>query len=145
MKQPPGLEPVMSLTSKIVSLKEVPRGTTVSYGRTFTCDRESLIAALPIGYADGYSRSLSNTGEVLVRGKRAPVVGVVCMDMTMVDVTGIPGVALYDDVVLIGAQGTDRIAAQELADRTHTIPYEVLCAVSARVPRVYYTKEGRPV
>jgi alanine racemase len=144
MKQTLGLEPVMRLTSRIVSLKEVPRGTTVSYGRTFTCERESRIAALPIGYADGYSRSLSNRGEVLVQGKRAPVAGVVCMDMTMIDVTGIPGVALYDEVVLLGAQGTDRITAQELADRTHTIPYEVLCAVSARVPRVYY-KNGTSV
>jgi alanine racemase len=144
MKQTLGLEPVMRLTSRIVSLKEVPRGTTVSYGRTFTCERESRIAALPIGYADGYSRALSNRGEVLVQGKRAPVAGVVCMDMTMIDVTGIPGVALYDEVVLLGSQGTERITAQELADRTHTIPYEVLCAVSARVPRVYY-KNGKPV
>jgi len=144
MKQTLGLEPVMRLTSRIVSLKEVPRGTTVSYGRTFTCERESRIAALPIGYADGYSRALSNRGEVLVQGKRAPVAGVVCMDMTMIDVTGIPGVALYDEVVLLGAQGADRITAQEIADRTHTIPYEVLCAVSARVPRVYY-KKGKPV
>jgi alanine racemase len=144
MKQTLGLEPVMRLTSRIVSLKEVPRGTTVSYGRTFTCERESRIAALPIGYADGYSRDLSNHGEVLVQGKRAPVAGVVCMDMTMIDVTGIPGVALYDEVVLLGAQGTDRITAQEIADRRHTIPYEVLCAVSARVPRVYY-KNGKPV
>jgi alanine racemase len=144
MKQTLGLEPVMRLTSRIVSLKEVPRGTTVSYGRTFTCERESRIAALPVGYADGYSRALSNRGEVLVQGKRAPVAGVVCMDMTMIDVTGIPGVALYDEVVLLGAQGNDRITAQEIADRTHTIPYEVLCAVSARVPRVYY-KKGKPV
>lgn len=144
MEQTIGLEPVMRLTTKIISLKEVPRGTTVSYGRTFTCERESLIAALPIGYADGYSRALSNRGEVLVRGMRAPVAGVVCMDMTMIDVTGIPGVALYDEVVLLGAQGTEHITAQEIADRTHTIPYEVLCAVSARVPRVYY-KQGKPV
>ncbi len=144
MKQTVGLEPAMRLTSRIVSLKEVTRGTTVSYGRTFTCERESRIAALPIGYADGYSRALSNRGEVLVQGKRAPVAGVVCMDMTMIDVTGIPGVALYDEVVLLGSQGTEQITAQELADRTHTIPYEVLCAVSARVPRVYY-KNGNPV
>jgi len=144
MKPTIGLEPVMRIITKIISLKEVPRGTTVSYGRTFTCERESLIAALPIGYADGYSRALSNRGEVLVRGKRAPVAGVVCMDMTMIDATGIPEVALYDEVVLLGSQGTEQITAQEIADRTHTIPYEVLCAVSARVPRVYYQK-GKPV
>jgi alanine racemase len=134
----------MQLTTKIASLKVVPRGTTISYGRTFTCKRESLIAVLPIGYADGYSRSLSNTGEVLIRGKRAPLVGVVCMDMVMIDVTGIPGVSLYDDVVLMGSQGAQTISAQEIADRIHTIPYEVLCAVSARVPRVYY-KGGQPL
>jgi alanine racemase len=130
----------MSLTTRIVSLKAVPKGTTISYGRTFTCERDSIIAALPIGYADGYSRSLSNRGEVLVRGKRAPVVGVVCMDMTMVDVTGIPGISLHDEVVLLGSQDNQTITAQDIADKTHTIPYEVLCTVSARVPRVYYQK-----
>ena len=134
----------MQLTTKIISLKEVPRGTTISYGRTFTCQRESRIAALPIGYADGYSRALSNTGEVLVRGKRAPLAGVVCMDMVMIDVTDIPGVSLYDEVVLMGSQGTQTISAQEIADRMHTIPYEVLCAISARVPRVYY-RGGKPL
>jgi len=138
------LTPVMQLTTKIISLKEVPRGTTISYGRTFTCQRESRIAALPIGYADGYSRALSNTGEVLVRGKRAPLAGVVCMDMVMIDVTDIPGVSLYDEVVLMGSQGTQTISAQEIADRMHTIPYEVLCAISARVPRVYY-RGGKPL
>jgi alanine racemase len=144
MEQNLEISPVMSLTTRIVSLKEVPKGTTISYGRTFTCERDSLIAALPIGYADGYSRSLSNCGEVLVRGKRAPVIGVVCMDMTMIDVTGIPGISLHDEVVLLGSQGNQTITAQDIADRTHTIPYEVLCAVSARVPRVYY-KKGKPV
>jgi len=144
MEQVLDLSPVMRLITKIISLKEVPKGTTISYGRTFTCQRDSLIAALPIGYADGYSRSLSNHGEVLVRGKRAPVVGVVCMDMTMVDVTGIPGISLHDEVVLLGSQGSQTITAQDIADHTHTIPYEVLCAVSARVPRVYY-KKGKPV
>lgn len=144
MKRTIGLEPVMRLTSRIVSLKEVPRGTTISYGRTFTCERESRIAALPIGYADGYSRALSNRGEVLVQGRRARIAGVICMDMTMIDVTGIPGVALYDEAVLLGSQGTEQITAQEIAGLTHTIPYEVLCAVSARVPRAYY-KKGRLV
>lgn len=144
MKQAIALAPVMRLATRIVSLKRVPRGTSISYGRTFTCERDSLIAALPIGYADGYSRSLSNRGEVLVRGRRAPVVGVVCMDMTMIDVTDIPGVALYDEAVLLGTQGSEHITAQDIADKAHTIPYEVLCAVSARVPRVYY-KQGKPV
>lgn len=133
-----GLTPVMKLTTRIISLKQVPRGTTISYGRTFTCMRESLIAVLPIGYADGFSRSLSNTGEVLIRGRRAPLVGVVCMDMVMIDVTDIPGVSLYDEVVLMGSQGGETISAQDIADKMHTISYEVLCAISPRVPRIYY-------
>lgn len=131
------LQPVMSLTTKIIALKTVPRGASISYGRTFTCARESLIATLPIGYADGYSRSLSNRGEVLIRGQRAPVAGVVCMDLVMIDVTGIPGVSLGDDVVLMGSQGRESITAEELAEKTGSIAYEFLCRIGPRVPRVY--------
>ena len=131
------LKPVMSLKTRIISLKTVPKGTTISYGRTFRCTQEALIATLPIGYADGYSRFLSNKGEVLIRGHRAPVVGVVCMDMVMVDVTGIPGVRHNDEVVLMGSQGTEKITVEEIAEKIGTIPYEVLCGISQRVPRVY--------
>ena len=131
------LQPVMSLTTKIIALKTVPEGTTISYGRTFTCPRESLIATLPIGYADGYSRSLSNRGEVLIRGKRAPVVGVVCMDMVMVDATKIPGVSLGDDVVLMGSQAHESITAEDIAEKMGSIAYEFLCGIGQRVPRVY--------
>jgi len=131
------LRPVLSLVTRVAFLKKVPAGVPISYGRTFVTKRESLIATLPVGYADGYSRSLSNKGEVLVRGKRAPVVGRVCMDMCMVDVTDIAGVNEEDDVVLIGSQGSERITADEIAKMTGTIAYEVLCAISSRVPRIY--------
>jgi alanine racemase len=132
-----GLEPVLSLVTRIAYVKKVAAGVPISYGRTFVTKRESLIATLPIGYADGYSRGLSNRGEVLVRGKRVPVVGRVCMDMTMIDVTDVAGVCEGDDVVLIGRQGSERITASDIAVKTGTIPYEVLCGISSRVPRIY--------
>jgi alanine racemase len=131
------LMPVLSLVTRIAFLKNVPAGVPISYGRTFTTRRESLIATLPVGYADGYSRGLSNKGEALVRGARAPIVGRVCMDMCMIDVTGIAGVREGDEVALIGGQGKERITADELAEKTGTISYEVLCGISARVPRIY--------
>jgi alanine racemase len=131
------LHPVLSLVTRIVFLKKVPAGTPISYGRTFVTKRESLIATLPIGYADGYSRGLSNKGEALVLGARAPIAGRVCMDMCMLDVTGIPGVGEGDEAVLIGEQGAERITADDVAARTGTIAYEVLCGISGRVPRFY--------
>ncbi len=131
------LRPVLSLVTRIVFLKKVPAGVPISYGRTFVTGRESLIATVPIGYADGYNRGLSNKGEALVRGVRARVAGRVCMDMCMLDVTEVPGVREGDEVVLIGEQGGRRITADELAVKTGTIAYEVLCGISSRVPRVY--------
>jgi len=131
------LRPVMTLKTRIHFLKSVPSGFRISYGGTFATRRESLIATLPIGYADGYSRTLSNRGEVLVRGKRAPVVGKVCMDFMMVDVTEIPKVSLGDEVVLMGSQGKETITAEEIADRINSISYEVFCSVGKRVPRIY--------
>jgi alanine racemase len=131
------LRPVLSLVTRIALLKRVPAGVPISYGRTFVTRRESLIATLPIGYADGYSRGLSNSGEAIVRGKRARVAGRVCMDMTMLDVTDVPGVTEGDEAVLIGSQGNERITADDIATKTGTIPYEVLCAISGRVPRIY--------
>jgi alanine racemase len=128
---------VLSLVTRIAFLKKVPAGVPISYGRTFVTRRESIIATLPIGYADGYSRGLSNKAEVLVRGVRAPVVGRVCMDMCMIDVTDVPGVHEGDDVLLIGSQGNERITADEIAAKTGTIAYEVLCGISSRVPRIY--------
>ncbi len=131
------LKPVMALKTRIHFLKWVPLGMRISYGGTFTTNRESLIATLPIGYADGYSRRLSNCGEVLIHGKRAPVVGKVCMDLTMVDVTDIPQVSLGDEVILIGKQGKEQITPEEIADKTGSISYEVLCSIGKRVPRRY--------
>jgi alanine racemase len=131
------LRPALSLVSRIAFLKKVPAGIPISYGRTFVSKRESVIATLPIGYADGYSRGLSNKGEALVRGRRARVAGRVCMDMCMIDVTDVPGVREGDEVVLIGSQAGERVTADEIAVKTGTIPYEVLCGIGSRVPRIY--------
>ncbi len=131
------LRPVLSLTTRILLLKRVPPGMPISYGRTFVTRRDSLIAVLPIGYADGYPRALSNAGRVLVRGRAAPVVGRVCMDLTMVDVTDVPGAAEGDEAVVIGAQGAAAITAEDVAAGAGTIAYEILCGIGPRVPRRY--------
>src|SRR3990170_2987380 len=131
------LKPVMQLKTRILLVKSVPAGFTVSYGRRFTTNRPSLIATLPIGYADGLPRKLGNSGEVLIGGYRAKIAGTVCMDLTMVDVTGVPGVKAGDEAVLIGTQGNETITAEEIADKADTISYEIFCRLSARVPRVY--------
>jgi alanine racemase len=131
------LRPVMTLKTRIHFLKSVPPGTRISYGGTFKAKRKSLIATLPIGYADGYSRHLSNRGEVLIRGKRAPVVGKVCMDFIMVDVTAIPHVSVGDEVILMGRQGKEQITPEDIAEKINSISYDVLCSIGKRVPRVY--------
>ena len=131
------LQPVLTLKTRIHYLKSVPVGEKISYGGTFVTRRESLIATLPIGYADGYNRLLSNRGEVLVHGKRAPIVGRVCMDYVMVDVTDIPHVSPKDEVVLIGQQGKERITAEEVAEKIRSVSYEVFCSIGHRVPRMY--------
>jgi len=130
------LKPVLTWKARITLLKRVPSGFCVSYGRTFVTTKESIIATIPVGYADGYNRQLSNKGDVLVRGKRCPIAGRVTMDLTMIDVTGVKGVCLGDEVVLIGAQGKEQIKVDELAKIQDTINYEVTCAISARVPRI---------
>jgi alanine racemase len=127
----------MTLKTRIHFLKSVSPGTRISYGGTFVTKRESLIATLPIGYADGYSRHLSNRGEVLIRGVRAPVVGKVCMDLIMADVTDIPNVKVGDEVVLIGKQGRERVTVEEIAEKADSISYEVFCLIGKRVPRIY--------
>jgi alanine racemase len=132
------LKPVLSWKTRILQLKKVASGTSISYGQTFITERESLIATLPIGYADGYQRLLSNRGEALVRGKRAPVVGRVCMDLTMLDVTDIAEIKQGDEVVLLGRQDSAEISADEMAAWSNTISYEVLTSIAARVPRIYY-------
>jgi alanine racemase len=131
------LKPVMTLKTQIGLLKRVPSGERISYGGTFVTGRESLIATLPIGYADGYRRQLSNQGEVLIRGRRAPVVGRVCMDYLMIDVTAVPGVSSGDEVVLMGKQGRAEITVEEIAEKIGTISYEVFCLIGKRVPRMY--------
>ncbi len=131
------LRPVMTVKSGIVLLKTLKPGQSVSYGCTYTAREEITIALLPIGYADGLRRSLSGRGEVLVRGRRAPLAGRVCMDWTMVDVTDIENVAVGDEVVIMGSQGDQEITAEELAATLGTISYEIFCAWSPRVRRQY--------
>jgi alanine racemase len=131
------LEPVMSLKTKIVFVKDVPAGRTISYGRTYVTQKPTRIATIPIGYGDGYLRALSNKAHVLVKGKRAPVVGRICMDQAMIDIGGIKNVKIGDEVVLFGTQGKERISVEEIARLAGTIPYEIVCLVSPRVPRVY--------
>jgi alanine racemase len=133
----PDLRPVLSLKTRVAQLRTIQPGETVSYNRTFTARRPTRIAVLPIGYANGLSRRLSNRGAVLIRGQRAPIAGLVCMDMVMVDVTEIPGTAVGDETILIGRQGNDEITASEIAKWTDTIPYEVLCAINPKIPRLY--------
>lgn len=138
LKDPPlFLEPVLSFKTRVVHLKTVPPDTPISYGGTFVTSRQSVIATIAVGYADGYWRALSNSGKVLIHGTRAPVVGRVCMDMTMIDVTGIPNIHMGDEVVLIGKQGEDFISAEEVAEWVGTISYEILCGIGKRVLRVY--------
>jgi alanine racemase len=129
----PVLQPVLRWRTEIARLKTVPPGAGIGYGTTFHTTRESRIATLPVGYADGYDRLLSNRGEVVVRGVRAPVVGRVSMDLVTIDVTDVPNAALGDEVVLLG----DELRVEEHAAWTGTIAYEVFCRISARVPRFY--------
>jgi alanine racemase len=130
------LAPVLSWKTHIVFLKRVPRQSGISYGKTYVTRKLSVIATLPVGYADGYNRLLSNKASVLVRGIRCPVVGRVTMDMIMVDVTAVPSVSIGDEAVLIGRQGKNCITVEEIARQIGTISYEVTCAISARVPRI---------
>ncbi len=131
------LRPVMSLRSRIMLLKTVGKGEKLGYGCTFETERPSLIATVPIGYDDGFRRALSNRGRVIVAGTFAPVVGRVSMDLTLVDVTDVPGVSLHDQVTLLGADGPLSITAEDLAELAATISYEITCGVSSRVPRIY--------
>jgi alanine racemase len=131
------LKPVMSLHSRIVMLKTAPAGASLGYGRAFTTERESRIATIPIGYADGLRRAHSNNGRVILRDHYAPVVGRVSMDLTMIDVTDIPGAELGAEVILIGERNGLQITAEDLAEQTGTISYEIVTGVSSRVPRFY--------
>jgi len=131
------LKPALSLKTRIVYIKDTPPGRSISYGRTHITQKHTKIATLPIGYADGYARNLSNHAEVLVRGRRAPIVGKVTMDQTMIDVGHIRGVKVGDEVVLLGRQGREEIRAEKLARLAGTIAYEFVSQISNRVPRIY--------
>lgn len=138
------IKPVMTLKANIVHIKKLPPGEYISYGRKFRTERESVIATLPIGYADGYTRLLFNKAKVIVNGKFAPVVGRICMDQCMVDVTDIEGVKNGDEVILIGKSNELSFTADEIAELIGTINYEVLCMIGKRVPRVYI-RDGKVV
>ena len=133
----PELKPVLSLRSQIAHVRRVPAGETLGYGRTFTTERDSLIALVPVGYADGYPRGLSNNASACVNGQLAPVVGRISMDWTLLDVTDVPNVAQNTDVFLIGGDGPNDVKAVDLAKHLGTIGYEITCGISRRVPRVY--------
>ena len=134
---PEGIAPVLSWKSVVSMVKEVKPGDTIGYGRTFTVEQDMRIATIPTGYADGYPRLLSNKGWVLINGHKAPIVGRICMDQMMVDVTGIPDVEYESEVVLIGKSENEVITADDLANLIGTIGYEIVCGISKRVKRVY--------
>ncbi|MDQ3089381.1 MAG: alanine racemase, partial [Acidobacteriota bacterium] len=133
----PALKPVLSLHTRIAYLKKVPKGETLGYSRSFTTEKDSLIATLPIGYQDGITRRLSNKGRVLINGSFAPIVGRISMDWTILDVTDIPNVKINDEVILIGEENDKKITAEELARLTETISYEITCGIDRRVTRKY--------
>ncbi|MYF84449.1 MAG: alanine racemase, partial [Acidimicrobiia bacterium] len=139
-----GIEPALTWRSRVVLSKPLPAGSPVSYGATWTPDRDTRIVVVPMGYGDGYPRLLSNRGEVLIRGRRHPVVGRVCMDQFMVEVGPDTDVRVGDGVVIIGAQGEGTITANELAAWAETIPYEILTGISSRVPQRYQGSTSRP-
>ncbi len=132
------IEPVMTLKTLVTQVKQIKKGDCVSYGRTFKAEKDMTVATLSVGYADGYPRSLSNRGEVIIRGKRAKIIGTVCMDQIVVDVSDIDGVKPEDEVVLFGKD----LSVDEIAKLCGTINYEIVCGISRRVPRVYY-KNGK--
>jgi alanine racemase len=131
------LMPAMKVKTKILCIRNVPSGTPISYGRTFITKRTSRIGVLALGYADGYSRFFSNNAEVLVKGRRVPVVGRICMDLTMIDLTDVKGVKENDEIVIMGKQGDESITAQELAYKANTIPYEILTSLGNKSKRIY--------
>ncbi|MDQ7093112.1 alanine racemase [Desulfosporosinus sp. PR] len=132
-----GLEPVMSWKAKVAHVKKIKTGETVSYGRTFQAAYPTTVATIPLGYADGLRRALSNYGEMLVHGRRSTIIGRICMDQTMLEVTKIPGVHIGDVVTILGKDGYEQITATEMAEWLGTISYEVICGISKRVPRIY--------
>lgn len=138
------LKPALSLYSRVSFIKTVKKGAAISYGGTFVAEKKMIVATIPVGYGDGYARSLSNKGFVLIRGKRANILGRVCMDQFMVDVTDIPGVMVGDKATLVGRDGDDKITLEELGELSGRFNYEFACCLGNRIPRLYY-KDGRLV
>lgn len=130
------LKPVLSLKTKVVFVKKLPKGSGISYGHEYITKKDTTVVTLPIGYGDGYPRNLSNRAPVLIRGRRFKISGRICMDQVMVDIGSFP-VKVGDEVVLIGAQGENKITAEELANLSATIPYEIVCGLGSRIPRAY--------
>ncbi len=131
------LKPIMSLKTQVSYVKTLPEGVSIGYGRTYFTKRETKVATIPVGYADGYSRAMGNKGRVLINGESAPIIGTICMDQFMVDITKIDNVKNGDEVTLIGVQGKNEISADEIASLENTINYEVICNIGKRVPRIY--------
>ena len=138
------LRPAMQWVSRVTHIKPLPAGREISYGGTYATTRETRVATVPVGYADGYRRSLSNKFYVLIRGKRAPILGRVCMDQLMVDVSDIPDVTLNDRVILVGKSGNEEITMEQIAEAADSFNYEFICGISRRVPRVY-SRRGKTV
>ena len=138
------LQPALTGLSRVTHVKTLPAGRPISYGGTYVTDRDTVVATVPVGYADGYRRSLSGKFYVLIRGKKAPILGRICMDQLMVDVTGIPGVTLDDTVTLVGRDGAEEITMEALAAAADSFNYEFVCGISRRVPRIY-CRDGREV
>lgn len=137
-----GITPCMTVKTKILDIRRLPKDTPISYGKTFVTKRDSIIGVVPVGYADGYFRKLSNRGFMLVRGKKAAVVGTVCMDLTMIDLTEIPEAKVGDEVIILGSSGEERITAWDIADWSDTIAYEVLTSLGSKAKKIYLLKGG---
>jgi len=138
------VEPVMSFKSRLVQVRDLPAGATISYGRTFVTSRPTRSGVVAVGYGHGYSWLLSNRGEMLVHGARVPIIGRVTMDLTMVDLTEVPEAVPGDEVTLFGSQGDATLSLEEVAQQSETIPYEIMCTIGKRVTRIYL-RDGRPV
>ena len=137
------LTPAMGWVSRISHVKTLPPGCEISYGGTYTTTKDTVVATIPVGYADGYRRCLSNAFYVLIRGKKAPILGRICMDQMMVDVTDIPGVQVMDRVTLVGRDGDEVITTEEISQAAHSFNYEFFCTTTRRVPRIYF-RNGKP-
>lgn len=135
------LKPCMKVKTRIIDIRKLPKGSPISYGRTFITKRDSLIGVIPVGYADGYFRSLSNRAKVIIRGKKVPVVGTVCMDLTMIDLTDVSEAEIDDEVIILGSSGNEKITAKDIAEWTRTISYEVLTSLGSRAKKKYIWEE----